>query len=202
MIRYIAAILLLSILSCRVAQTVTDPAVRLYKRGSCISIDVPPITLTPSQTAAERQLIGKDTLIEEDGWLIATAKGNAEESEEKMHARQLLREKGVLEFYQKDIERLRLEGILGESHTGEIRTVPSSVSGKRIDPAKEKNIRLIADQINQSRSWIYRYYSDLEMKKASPDQSRIRKLYLLSHYEKALPGEFIFTENSRWEQKN
>jgi len=198
----------LSTQSCTVSQKLADRATGFYRRGSCVSVDIPPITLTPARTAAERQLIGKEALLEEDGWIVASAKnapgpGKQGESDELEEVRRLYRERSVLEFYEEKIKELRLAGILGESFDGTLKPVPERLSprtGKYRYPFETQNAIRIAQEVNRSRKWIYEYQLKIEKKKATSDPDSIRENFLSIYRKSARPGEWVFTADQKWEK--
>ena len=170
--------------------------------SSCIAIDLPPITLTPSRTAAERQLIGENVEIEKNGWLIASARsvhtlpgnqasGKSEESGPEDPLRQYYREMSVLDFYRDVLDRLKTDGILGESDQGKVLPVPESISpriGKYRNPGEVDHALRIAKEVNRSRESVFRY---LQKKEGDPD---LRKRFL----QQTRKGEWIHTNESGW----
>jgi len=151
--------------SCSFIQSnIKDPAVNLFRRGSCFSIDIPPITLTPARTAAERQLIGEDREIEKDGWLLASARSTtrANDSGALRDTRRLYRELAVIEFYENPLRQYAREGVLGEdSVSGKVVLVPEQYSprtGRFRSPEEIQGALRMADEINQSRFYLLQYY--------------------------------------------
>ena len=209
------AVLLLAGNACSLVQTVKDPLERIVREGSCISVDIPPITLTPRRTAAERQLIGEESDIEKDGWLIASSRSSglytgsdgtdsspltvASETERRYYI-----EQGVLEFYADPIETYRARGILGESHGGILKLVPAAVAGRE-DSARMRDevarAREMAAEVNRSRIWLY----DFQLSRArqqgtatATTEDEIRRQY----YNRVRSGEWIEDERGRWVRVN
>ncbi|MCB1309826.1 MAG: DUF1318 domain-containing protein, partial [Leptospiraceae bacterium] len=194
---------------CTLLQPVRDPIERIIRKGSCISIDIPPITLTPARTAAERQLIGEEGEVEEDGWLIASSQstseydgvsgGQAVEGQGTMTAlRRYHVETGVIEFYNEPVREYRAARVLGEGYDGRLHPVPAEVAprqGRYRNPEEMAIAAQIASEVNRAREWLYSYHSQ----NAPADQSEdIEKKYLRRFYLEARSGEWVLDENNRW----
>ncbi len=181
------------------------------RRGSCISFDIPPITLTPVQTAVERQLLGENVQIDPDGWLLHSAqsanytdrssgqgthKGNTKISSQ---IRRYYIEIGVLEYYEKAVNDYRIRQILGEGFDGKIRLVPYIFSKQ--GNKEERNIALLtAQEVNRSREWLYQYQLkkiDYTNKKAI---AKIQNKYLYQHFQAARKrsGEWAYSMDKKW----
>lgn len=205
-------LLLLCFVQCSALESVRDPALKFLRRGSCISVDIPPITLTPARTAAERQLIGEEGDIEQDGWLIASsqsapyyrqAAGGAEATGVAPEERRYQIEQGVLEFFRDPLLRYRSEGILGEAFDGRVLLVPESAGGRRSGVRWQEEIdtaRAIAEEINRAREWIATF--ERRQAEARGDRNaadRERELRGRFYQEaQARSGEWIFNSDRRW----
>ena len=201
--------------ACSLVQTVKDPLERIVREGSCISVDIPPITLTPRRTAAERQLIGEESDIEKDGWLIASSRSSglytgsdgsdsppltvASETERRYYV-----EQGVLEFYADPIQAYRARGILGESYAGILKLIPAGVAGRE-DSARMRDeitrAREMAAEVNRSRIWLYDFQISRARQQGTTTpgiEDQIRRHY----YDRARSGEWIEDERGRWVRVN
>lgn len=189
---------------CKLAQRVKQPAERLIKQGSCIAIALPPITLTPERTAAERQLIGEDRELEKNGWLIASARstaapgGRALALDPKTAAgiRRLYQEIGVVEFYGDLVREYQAGLVLGRGRDGRLYVVPNQ--GLRKDrfrnPEEVRRASVIAGEVNRARDWIQAYFAEadhppLEAGKKVTDTFQVRI------------GEFYQDAAGRWVRK-
>lgn len=211
--RIIIILLILFTASCRSADRVrenplVDGITDLIYRKSCISVDIPPITITPGRTAAERQLIGEDRELEPDGWLIASSV-SARRAEDILSTadteelRRLHRELGILEFYRAPVEELKGAGIIGESHDGRLLIVPPNVNRRTGRYRRQEEINRasnIMNEVNYSRRWIMQFFLRIENETDNPDPDSILRRYQKSYMENALPGEWVFTEERRWVQ--
>lgn len=201
-----AAFGLFFISNCRVLRGISDPAVRLYKRGSCISVDVPPITLTPSQTSIERQLIGDDVTLEENGWLVASAKssrGSISKKENAEEARILYREIGILEYLEEDMLKYKRSGIIGESYDGNLYVLPGHLlpgNGSGIDADEIRRASRIAEEINRSRKKIIQYHLSKESVKDKGHVNIINERYKYIFYNQVKSGEWKQPDTGKWEK--
>jgi len=197
--------------SCQILKQVTDPVTGVVRRGSCISIEIPPITLTPESTAAERQLLGENKEIEKNSWIIASSQSvSLEESrsenlstENRKKLQHLYREKAVLDFFQEDIKNYLNNGLLGQDYSGYILLVPLQISKyggqDRLSVLSEqKKASRVASEVNQSRKWIYEYYLELEKEKTKPNLEKILNEHLIIYWKQAPRGVWVRNENKTW----
>lgn len=90
-------------------------------------ITLPPITLTGPKTAAEKQIIGEQNELEEDVWMISSAKvtsgakikskknQKAQTKEETVFAEQAF---AILYSFSEELEQLKSDGVIGENKDG------------------------------------------------------------------------------------
>lgn len=209
----------LSAAHCAVVQPIRDPVLQLLRRGACISVDIPPITLTPERTAAERQLIGTEGEIEKEGWLIASAQSAGTEGRapgavaedngggllDDLHgqSRRYRIEAGVIDFYLPTVLKFRRLELLGEGYDGRLRPVPTNISRARFSEESDTAAE-VAEEVNRARMWIYDYLrnesrADGGSKNAAELQT-LREQYLLRWYNEARgkSGEWVYTEQKQW----
>ena len=186
--------------SCITFQSFNEDIQRIIRRGSCIAFDIPAITLTPTKTAAERQLLGKDAKIETDGWLITSVQStnifsSSPEKKNKKPRRYYI-ELGILEYYKDKVNQWKAKHIIGESFDGTLRIVPNKL---RHASQKQKNYfaKKVIQEVNHSRRWIYQYH----LKEDPNNKENIYKKYLESYYKKSIKkiGEWIYTSKNKWE---
>ena len=198
--RTTTAIILWALSGCAVYQSIQEPVLRVLRRGSCVAVDIPPITLTPERTAAERQLMGKETEIEPDGWLIASAQssahGTSSSREPTAHraVRRYYIEQGTLEFYHDAIIYYKSIGLLGESFDGSLLLVPLSklsAATKETYLSERDTAKIVAQEVSRSRAWLREYRSK------HPDEFPKEEQ---SYYAKSRAGEWVLTPQKRWVQ--
>lgn len=202
--------------SCVLFQPITEPTERILRRGSCIGFDVPPITLTPQQTAAERQLLGEEVQIEPNGWMTASSqstahishgsKTNGSKTKDQSPSgsrreidilRRYSIERGILKYYEKILSDYRSNQILGESFDGKVRLVPYRISG-RGNQEERKLVKKMIFEVNRARIWLYEYH--LKKAKKQGQIEEVRKRYLTSYFRKAKehPYEWVYTADKKW----
>jgi len=202
----LTVLIFISGISCaQLQRRLSDPLETLVRRGSCIGIDIPPITLTPARTAAERQLIGENREIEKDGWLVASAQNSAipetqtETGATVAEARRLYRELSVLDFYTEPMRDYMSSGILGENREGKLELLPESFwLNVRRSSQDSINAAKVASEINRSRAWIFSYFQNLESKNTKPDPESVERRYKKSYRDRARIGEWIQEDSGRW----
>lgn len=167
---YILVFLLMGILlaSCGSSSEKKDTPITGF--SSCIAVDLPPITLTPSRTSAEKQLIGDNIEIEKNGWLIASSRSvygrnqavaqSSAETTGGEELRQYYREMSVLDFYGDMVDQYKRDGLMGESSDGVLLFVPESISprkGRYRNPGEIKNATRVLNEVNRSRQSVFQY---------------------------------------------
>jgi hypothetical protein len=93
-------------------------------------ISIPPVTLTGSKTATERQIVGEEKYIEKDAWLIASARTikSKEKKEQTLTKKELEKKKRLqirlyralrtFDFFENEIFRYRTDSVIGENNEG------------------------------------------------------------------------------------
>lgn len=195
---FIGVIVFGSSTSCALFQKLQESATGCLHRGSVISIDIPPITLTPARTAAERQLIGEDQELEKDGWLIASSRSRPPDlgktgGTAADQARQRLREEAVLEFYDEMVKDFRGAGVLGEDAQGRLILVPEDISprtGRFRSREEIEAVLRVALEVNRSRDWL--------AENGPPEEaSRTRSRY----QERLRSGEWFRDNKGVWKRR-
>jgi len=94
------------------------------------TILLPPITVTGTKTAAERQIIGEQTELEKDVWMISSAKTTSnvdvkQDTKEKTALKQIQEEnsytyKGfaIMDTFSEELSELKKDGVAGENKSG------------------------------------------------------------------------------------
>ncbi len=197
--------------SCTLVETILSPFNNILRRGACVSVDVPPITLTPERTAAERQLIGEDKELEKNGWLIASSQNagqeklagerNEEGADRLAKTRLYYRQLGVLEFYEEMVRDYKTGGLLGEGRDGLLRPVPPRLAprtGKYRVQAEQENALRVAEEVNRARRRILLYR--LEKEEAGAKREELEREMRLFHIRQSRPGDWIQNEKGAWER--
>ncbi len=191
---------------CVLFTKVTSPVSSCVRRAALISVDIPPITLTPSRTAIERQLIGENREIEPDGWMVASTRNTSEQEQSdtdsslkdtKMKlAREYYREIGVLEFYSDIVREYKGMALLGESQSGYLEMVPATISGRSLHQSSGEEIensRRVMEEVNHARSRINQIVRELEGTQLPWPNQLERDPYHHSH-----AGEWTMNNSKKW----
>ena len=177
----------------KVLTVATDPVTEYLGKCTVVSVDLPPITLTPARTAAERQLIGEEKELVEDGWLVASSSalpaGNQELSG---YSPEIRHEYRILEFYSDIVQRYRNLGVLGESYDGRVMRTPAAYQGNVSAESLQKAL-IAAEQTNRSRRAIYAYLARIQPREA--------EAFLRSFYYRTRSGEWIRNPVGAWVRK-
>ena len=191
--------LILGLLSCsstttpRVLSPATDFLTDQLGKCTVVSVDLPPITLTPARTAAERQLIGEEKELVQDGWLVASSSALPAGTEELAgYSSEVRHEYRILEFYSDIVHRYRNMGILGESYDGRVMRTP--IAYRQAISAENLQKAIVAAQhTNQSRRAIYAYLSRIQPREA--------EAFLRSFYYRTRSGEWLRNPVGAWVRK-
>ncbi|MDH5656804.1 MAG: DUF1318 domain-containing protein, partial [Spirochaetia bacterium] len=152
-----------------------------------------------SQTALERQLIGDDVELEENGWLIASAKsskGHAQ-NQEISKAQAMYREIGILEYLEEDIQKYKKSGVIGESFNGELKILPPGIRAS-VDADEISKVSLIVQETNRARVNIYNYF--LKSKDKNKGRAWTDKNYKYKYFNLVKSGEWKQNKNGSWEK--
>lgn len=140
----------------KIVDPVDNPILDKCSQASLISVDVPPITLTPERTAAERQLIGEEKQLLPNGWLISSSSYLSPEIVQL--PTQIQAEYRMLVLYDDILLRYRYLSFLGESKDGFVFFVPSHLIRRPLANQERQRLQSIVTEVNRSRQQIYAYY--------------------------------------------
>lgn len=171
----------LMIMNCATIRKIVDPVdnpiLDKCSQASLISVDVPPITLTPERTAAERQLIGEEKQLLPNGWLISSSSylppASSALSELPTHIQAEYR---MLVLYDDILLKYRYLSFIGEAKDGFVFFVPSQLIGRSLATQERQRLQSIVNEVNRSRKQIYSYYSA----QSSPVAESFRQSFFLS----------------------
>jgi hypothetical protein len=185
-------IISLSVVQCTFIQRLTDPRENpladIANRCALIKVDVPPITLTPERTAAERQLIGEERELLPDGWLISSSSYLPPQSSTLL-PESIREEYRMLVLYDDILLRYRYLEFLGEGYDGEVFFVPENQSRRRLNADERIRLQSIVAEVNRARRQIYRYYTEMK----DPRAEEFRR----SFYVAAGRNEWVRDERGR-----
>lgn len=198
--------------------------------SGCCSIVIPPVTLTGNKTAIERQIIGEQTEIEENVWLISSAsvsdrdkildtKSMKEQESVKLENEYAARAFIILKKFGPDLQLLINDGVVGEAASGNLINLFKSSYNKKIpekvaeqynekymkDAIKGKKIRrlkIVVRQVNYARELLCKSYLVNQGQLEFKD-SEIKKLLVQFGREKissAKKGMIIEQSPGNWKK--
>lgn len=194
---FLGRALLLSVLSlsrctaaAKVTEPVTSPIGDVLRRLSCISVDVPPITMTPERTAAERQLIGEEKELMPNGWLISSSSyvspGAIAGAPPAVRP-----EFRLLSLYDDIILRYRYLDYLGEGRDGSLSFVPAKVAGRELSGQERLRLQQIVNDVNQARRHIFEYYLKESQRKADDFRTSFFAAAGRTEWVRDLDGRYV-----------
>ena len=202
----------------------------VYVSWQCCSIVIPPVTLTGQKTAIEKQIIGEQTEIEKDVWMVSsaktTSKANLELENDEKKAREnrdnsyTYRAFAILEVYGDSLARLKADRVVGENNKGYVsslinvkKTKISKANRKKYNAALAddiekgihyRNLLNTVKQINNARTLLVRGYILNQKKVNKKFKAGVKELVLQQkqkYHDAALKGEHVQLNNGKWVQK-
>jgi hypothetical protein len=193
------------------------------------TIVVPPVTITGQKTATERQIIGEQTELEKDVWMISSAKtsehaaldAKPKEIRNSMEQENANTYRAFLKFdlFSAHLAQLKKDRVVGENNKGfvanlllESAEVPAE-SKKKYDaeladePDLGRPYRTLIQtvkEINEARILAARGYVESQ-KRANKEFKATEKEVLAAqkskHQQSALKGEMIQADDGAWAPK-
>lgn len=202
----------------------------LFVLSSC-SIVIPPVTLTGSKTAIEKQIIGEQKEIEKDIWMMASAKTTQSVDMKPIDTQSISKENEatyrglvLLSVYKNRLTTLKADGMVGENNRGlltnmltvkkmKLDTILPAATLEKYDPQlKEEQIKgepyrdliTTVQEVNRARHFVAQGFIE--------NQKRINKYFnatvqeiIFSQTESNIAtlkkGEFYQDKEGNWLQK-
>jgi len=208
----------------------TYPVSLLILAGICArcfgTIVVPPVTITGQKTAIEKQIIGEQTELEKDVWMISSAKTaeHAELDNKPKEVRRSMEQENAntyraflkFELFAAHLVQLKKDRVVGENNKGYV----SNLLTEKIDVPEEMRKKYSSEnadepelgrphrtlvqtvkEINEARTLAARGYVQ-NQKRANKAFKATEKDVLISQKEKyqqaALKGELIQGDDGKW----
>jgi hypothetical protein len=193
------------------------------------SIVIPPITLTGTKTAAEKQIIGEQTELEDDVWMISSAKTTSvvdlkltDDSKEAAQTENRFTYKAfsIMDAFFAELAQLKKDGVVGESNKGLLANLLLE-KGVKIQPdilekynPKYKNDKIqgrsyrtlieTVKQINNARNYLVEGYI-VNQKRINPgfqvNREELMKSQKDKYFASSLVGEYLQKESAEWYKK-
>ncbi|GIX42372.1 MAG: hypothetical protein KatS3mg129_2105 [Leptospiraceae bacterium] len=170
----------LMILSCSTVNEVVNPLQNpltswIFDK-SCISVDVPPITLTSEKTAIEKQILGEKTELYPDGWLIISSNYVSVYQEQISLEPEIKKHLETLSLYKDAVEYYMIRDYIGIDTQGNFLIVPDRYRTETNFRQLEIAIELV-DIMNFNKNKVYYYLLKKDKKLAEDFSKRILKSF-------------------------
>jgi len=205
-------------------------AAAIFSQLACFAtIVVPPVTITGSKTATEKQIIGEQTELEKDVWMISSARTteSAELETRPAEERKAIETENTeiyraflkFEMFSKQLAELKKDRVVGENNKGLISNLftekvnISDEMKKKYDPALAdepdlgrpyRTLIATVKEINEGRQLAAKGYVKTQ-KRLSKEFKAKESEILLAQREKyqaaTLRGEFIQLPTGKWMNK-
>jgi len=194
----------------------------------CCSIVIPPVTLTGSKTAIEKQIVGEQEDLEKDIWLLASAKtaknvqeGSTRDGETVVPPDVSLMYEAlmILDAYSDSLVGLKKDGVVGESNKGEIInlfgvsaiTLSDKLKAKynpelenELDEGKPyRTLISTVSEVNRARGMMIDAYIGQQLRLGSNPATRdeLMKMQADRFRTAAISGEYIQSDSGDWTRK-
>ncbi len=153
-------IMILFILSCSTVNEVVNPLENpltswIFDK-SCISVDIPSITLTAEKTSFEKQILGENTELFKEGWLIASM-NYVNPQKELVIEPEIKKEIEIINAYHNTLEYLMINNYIGIDPESNLLIVPDKFRTTTI--IKYKQIALdVIEIVNVNKNKVYQYF--------------------------------------------
>ncbi len=178
-----------------------------------INFKVPPFTITNAQTAAEKQMVGEDRNLENDGWLVSSIQSSsgAKSAEKSIDPSEntdpeLYGHKQRLIYLSGEVKRYKLHGIIGEGLGGVLKLNPLASTTpfypQYESQTRKKRVDDVISLINESRKLVQDKQIEQERKKGKKEEElKSIRLSLIESYQKTVvKGEFYESSPNKWER--
>jgi uncharacterized protein YdbL (DUF1318 family) len=182
------------------------PAVVLFFAGC--TIKTPEVTFTSERTALEKQILGSYRTIEEESWMVTSARSAAGEAEmisvpnrpEIAVGRKAALEAFVnRKFNADDIEDFKMDGVVGEGLEGLLVLMPSQRY------SEDDTYRALVDRIllqeNDDRRAIMERIAEMNSIVNPVDRKAIARVFAQMNRDASPPGTWIQTDDGKWKKK-
>lgn len=183
-----------------------------------LTLRPPAISMTQSQTSAEKQMIGESKDLEKDGWIISSIRTSASGSD--IWEKEILDKEipegeldettftalKTLAYLAKEVRDNKKKDFVGEALDGQVKINPllNESRFKKQFPESKKRIEELLNLVNNSRKVVY----DNKVQKLSNANLKEKELikkkeaYLLSYYQLVEDGEYYEVKRGKWGRKD
>jgi len=167
---------------------------------ACSCVIIPPkIELTGEKTMIERQITGEYRELEDDAWVVSSARTNVQKEKSgtavSFSDEEILSAQNIRSMNEERIRRYKDESAIGEGRDGNLKYRSISVYEK--DSRKKTELLSIIETENNARKKIILYYA--AKTKRSENEERIS--FAAEQREKARRGDVLETADGKWVTK-
>ena len=160
--------------------------------------------VTSQRTALENQVMGAYKELDDELILVSSVRAAGVKgvgTRVKTVQRPALDARLNQDFNRDDIEELKDLGVIGESATGTVVLLPTSV-GSRHDGklAPSTLARTLIDEENHDRDVIWQRIIAANPNLAAKDLPAVRRTYAKLQREQSRPGQWVESETGSWQQ--
>ncbi len=166
---------------------------------SC-TIKTPEVSFTSERTAIEKQILGTYRTIEEDAWMISSARSTSSPDITIPESRRIVLEAFAnRKFNADDIEDFKKDGVTGENIEGLLTILPTSRYNEDFEYSELVN-KIIVEE-NRDREIIMRRIVEINSAVNPMDPDAIARVFAQMNRDASPPGSMIQKEDGSWINK-
>ena len=164
---------------------------------ACSCVIIPPkIELTGEKTMIERQISGDYRELEDDAWVVSSARTNVQKEKSgtavSFSDEEILSAQNIRSMNEERIRRYKDESAIGEGRDGNLKYRTVSVYEK--DTRKKNELLSIIETENSARKKIILHYAA----KTKKTETEERANFAAEQKEKAKRGDLIENADGKW----
>ncbi|MFH1862788.1 MAG: DUF1318 domain-containing protein [bacterium] len=166
------------------------------------TIKTPEVTFTSERTALENQILGTYRTIEEDSWIITSARSSDEESPGLIlpkDRRAVLEAFANRRFNADDIYDFKTEGIVGENDQGFLTILPNE--RYQHDPDYSNLVDHVVAEENSDRQVIMERILEMNTADYSMNLEEVRRVFSQMNRDASPQGTWLESETGKWVKK-
>ncbi len=172
------------------------------------TIKTPEVTFTSERTALEKQILGSYRTIEEESWMITSARSaTGEEEKISVPERPAIASgrKAALEafvhrkFNADDIEDFKIDGVVGEGLEGLLVLMPTQRYSE--DESYRALVDRIVQQENNDRRMIMDRIADVNSIVNPVDRKAVERVFAQMNRDSSPQGTWIQSDDGKWKKK-
>lgn len=177
------------------------PLCCLFLVLSACSIKAPEVSVTGEKTALEREVLGAYHEMQEDVWMVASARSASEKKAVPLspEKRQVLDALQQQKFNKDDIDEYKKKGYIGENNQGFLELIPKIELPA--DTSMQKEIKGILTEENQDREVIIGRVIELNQSLKNAVRESILAVFAQMYQDNSSVGTWIQNKTGDWVKK-